>query len=702
MLPEGIGKSDRQAREQISSVCSTYHVVSATTKHEQVVRFDGPSDHLPAAPVLASTTDGNFIQCPSDWGGLLGVAVASQAGIMDPPDPDAAEPELDEQNLRRLVRWLVDSQGSLPDRLLRPPTDGAASGELRRGWDRTMEGLVEVRRGSFTDSSALVVIGESAEDFALARLWQLTYGRGIWLPKIFGIDENPLQSWFGTSLAGLVTECRRRACTVALTSITQSVDAINDALEQFREAVRPWLFSNVEDLEKILQSLHAEELKWPRSNTVHLGIGEQFDEILSMPTEINSTGTATMLAPLPPPLVNDPKLSAIDGLSWHADIEWVERHSIIGRRMTGREILVPSGGFPTTLIRSGRHGISYPSRRFDFVMAGIPAVNRMPRPKVRDLSLRDWVDAKLAQRDLTTRLSGAGNQTAQLERMLGGRQEFVDLFAGPLLPALRAMRATGRDTKSSYRNGEGVHIRANYGVLYFQGICDLVNDIDDEIEIRKRLDVAIRAGIVRCGLSLICAVCTERQFQAIDRLGKTWTCDRCDAINDLSMSAWKWPEREPLWTYDLHRVGRNLLEGNGDVPAALSAYLSTVGTAADNRYQDLAEIELISDAKSQVELDLVAYHANTLIVGEAKSAAELGRMNKEARVRDVQKKCLAAIWLEADELVFGTSEPSWKPRAVDDIRQAVSDFKWPATGRPVVRLIAGLDGSRKNSSSQEL
>ncbi|WP_157124948.1 hypothetical protein [Nocardia pseudovaccinii] len=332
-------------------------------------------------------------------------------------------------------------------------------------------------------------------------------------------------------------------------------------------------------------------------------------------------------------------------------------------------------------------------------MSGIPELNRLPRPKLRDLSLPDWVRGKVAQHGLTTHLSGAGHKTAQLERMLGGRKEFLALFAGPLLPALRKMKATGKRTKDCYPNGEGARIRANYGVLYFGGFRQLVPGLSP-VEIRQLLDPVLEAGVIRTGLALICRVCTEEQFQAIDRLGQRWTCERCDSINNLNMAAWNKPEHESIWSYDLHPVGRQVLDEHGEVPAALASYLSLIEGCKN--YQDISEIYLAKGTKAQAELDVVAYRDDTLIIGEAKSAAEIASTTKEKRVADVRKKCLAAVWLQADELVFGTSEPVWKPNAETDIRQAIENFNWSDIGRPTVRLISGLGGSGQEVSSRIL
>ncbi|MGW5726494.1 hypothetical protein [Nocardia beijingensis] len=705
MIEDFLQDADKRARDQIASACSPYQLVSGTTKHEDVERITEPSHHFPSARVPGLHI-GNCIHCPPDWGGLLGAAVAHRAGIIDTPNPDATEPQLDEQMRRRLATWLIRQDSSSLELLLRQPLYGAEFKDIGLGWEYTKTGLVEVHRGFRGDGTPLLVFGDTAEDFALARLWQLTYGQGIWLPSIVLGQEADLPSWLGAVLSNPIRDAHRFNDAAILTTVSQSSQQLNDFSEKFRDAVRPWLFNDGDILESNLRPLPAPDLDWQRTETKYLAVQEQFDDVLTVPAEIETTGTATMLAPLPPPLLDDSRLTFGDDLTWHVDIEWSGRHSILGRGLTGRELLVSDGnGFPVTLVRGSRRGISYPSRRYDLVESGIQRVNQYPRPKLRDPALWDWVQLKAAQHGFTIELSGAGHKTAQLERMLGGRREFVKLFAGPLLPALRAMRATGKGNRSSdsYPNNEGAKIRANYGVLYFDGIHQIVVELERD-EIRNLMEPALKGGVIRSGLALICPACTEKQFQTIDRLGQFWTCERCDSNNDLNAASWKAPKHEPVWSYDLHPVGRRLLEEHGEVPAALSSYLATeVSDAIESRkiaYQDISEVAIYSGRQSKVELDLVAYRQHKLIVGEAKSADRLAKASKQERVADVKKKCTAAVWLEADELVFGTSERSWKPNVETDILQAVEAFAWPDYGPPTVRMITGLDGSGKQVKSR--
>ncbi|MTE17031.1 hypothetical protein [Nocardia aurantiaca] len=677
---------DEMARDQVAAVCSTYKLATAEVSSEDVQQYGHRAEDFPATVRMPGLAVDNCVQAPPSWGGLLGVAVASHAGSLDAPNPAAGEPELDDGNLAQLTRWLMGTGSLPPESLARRPLDGAGFSDLGRAWDYTTTGLTGVVRMRDSSESALVVVGDTAEDFALARLWQRTYMNGIWLPSALGTDRDDLPRAVLTGLDKIFSKARSGRGTVTVTSTSLPPEKLSEVLARFRVELSKHWGAGVDE---IGEAVTAQELVWPRHNTMHLAIGEQFDDPISVPTEVDGSGTTTMLTPLPPPALENRVLAQHPELTWHVDIAWPDGRSVLGGGLTGHELLTPTGGLPVTLARSSRYGTSYPSKRYDFVPGGIPAVNRLPRPKLRDLSLADWVDAKLAQHDLTSRLSSAGHKAAQLERMYGDRQSVIDLFSGPLLPALRTMDAKGERSDDCYPKQEGVQIRAHYGVLNFSGFTTQAPQTSKE-QIRQDLDKALRAGVIRRGLVLQCVVCTEIQFQPIDRIGQRWTCERCDAGNDLDQPAWKKPLQEPGWYYDLHPVGRQLLDQNGEVPLALASYLARTG-GGGSTYQDLAEIELVRGRTAQVELDLFAYCDGVRIVGEAKSANHLSGNTGGERAKEIHKKCRAAVWLDADELVFATSEAEWKPGAEAGIRDAVAAFEWPPIGPPVIRMVAGLD-----------
>ncbi|MFG1796652.1 hypothetical protein [Nocardia sp. NPDC049149] len=684
---------DTKARDLVASVCSPYQQTGGSTPFEIVRRFDGPSREFPSATNVPGAYLGQVLQCPHDWGGLLGAAVASYAGVVDPPDPAAVEPNLKESVRQQLTRWLLRDPNFRPVAdLLWSPTvvSGVVDAEIPLAHKRTMTGLVPVFSGPSGMRPAVAVLGDTAEDFALARLWDLTYGVGVWLPTVLGTQQDPLPFVLTSSMSKLLDGFRGWPGKLMVTSISLPDEEIERIHDRLSYGVHNW--SGVEpDTDELSRTTPATDLPWTRTNTAHLAVAEQFDDVLTVPTVIDENGSRVMVAPLPPPIVRDPQLAAHSDLDWHVDITWHARESVLGRGLLGSELIAPSTSSWHALARSARHGISHSSRRFDFVEGGIQSINRIARPALRDLSLAAWVTAKAAEHGLTARIGDAGQRTAQLQRMLGGRKQFVELFGGPLLPALHALHPVGSSSPEAYPDGGGVRLGAGCGVLSFAGICARVPALEQP-QVRERLDEALRAGVAIRGLVLQCQTCEEVQFQQIDKLGQVWTCTRCDAANHLDKVTWKKPTGEPIWFYDLHPVARHLLRDHGDVSALLAAYLMAQGKPKPRPYHDITEIEFVENTERRVEVDLIAYHDDILTVAECKSTDHLGSTHKVEMRAEVTKKCQAASWLQADQLMFATTESTWTTSAQNAIRDAVTAFPWPPLGSPTVLLITGLRG----------
>ncbi|MGH2600498.1 MAG: hypothetical protein ACRDJ9_14070, partial [Dehalococcoidia bacterium] len=333
---------------------------------------------------------------------------------------------------------------------------------------------------------------------------------------------------------------------------------------------------------------------------------------------------------------------------------------------------------------------TYESRRPDLVLAGTRPENTLARVALRDMSLSAWIGAKAAEHDLTARPSDAGQRTALLAGMLGGRRPYVELFGGQLLPALRAMLATSASSKQAYPNEDGVSLSSTEGVVTFAGICARAAGLDGD-DVRGRVDAALRAGVLRRGLVLLCATCGQKQFQTLDNLGQRWRCVRCDGWSDLDRRAWKLPADEPTWFYDLHPVGRHVLGEHGEVPALLSAYLQKQQKNQHDVFDDVEEITFLQGNQPQVEVDLVAYANDVLTVAECKS---IGEMAGQAAKREVRKKCRAAAWLRADRLLFATTAQTWTAASRTLVNDVIRDFdKWGPLGPPQVKFVAGLGES---------
>lgn len=705
----GATAEDERAREQVLAVCSSYRrrfdstdLISQETTEGMSwdeVRVDLEEQApLPEVLTFPEATTPVSLACPPSWGGVVGAAVASWAGAVERPARDSQEPDLDENDLAKLAVWLLGGEKiDLPRAMIHFPNGvhtGVLTEQLPDVHARTMTGLSLIHQGHDRRVPWLVVLGDEPEDLALARAWNQIHGYGYWLPSTFRASGGQAEAQIRSQLGRMLHQASRTGAELILTSTSRTADDLASDAAALAPVPIPM------GRQKVLKPnvVAARDLKWKQRRRTHLGVSDQYDSSYPVPVATTETGTRTMMAPLPAPLPHDPRLAAVSP-PIQVDISWEEARSVSGHGLLGDHLRSPSTDPYLTWIRASRAGTSFQAERYDMVLAGMQAETKTARPRLRDLGLRDWVTAICEDSNLAVRTSPAGHHGAQLARMLGSRVAFVDLFSGPLLTAMRDMRPTAKSTPDAYPDGDGVRIDQGFGCLTFEGVHARTRGLKPE-ETRDLLDAALDSGVLRRGLALLCGICEQAQFVQVDRLGQRWSCIRCDASNALNRTAWKMPNNEPAWYYDLHPVGHNLLANNGEVPALLSAHLRSK-VRGNSRLHDIDEVELLRGGKAIVELDLVACMDDSIVIAECKSPGNLGVNGKGAGLREVNKKCEAAKLLRADILIFATAAQQWESATKEWISEAVGKFNFGPLNRPVVELIEDLNPSITGADTDE-
>lgn len=672
--------TDREARDQVAAACSIYRRRDDDGGwHDLKSMLDAPQHgDIPEIASIPGAPGGVMLSSPSTWGGVLGVATASRAGVLELPSPQASEVTLGDDDLSAVVDWLLDGRGhDLPRELLHSPTvvGGVLTEQTMRSCERAEVGLAPIVDAG-TRVARLLVVGDTPEDFALARLWRLTFGQGYWLPSVLGLNHEAMPRSLRPAASRIAHEAQQAGGSLLMTSLSRSAEQLvsdRDLLHLRAEGGDPRRAARSE-------IVVGAALPWSQSGRTYLAVKDQFDDKLAMPVRVHPNGTREMAAPLPPPVLRDPTLAAAD-LRWHVDVSWEDEQGVRERGLPSTEVFAPDTSPWLRWGRRSRYGTSYPAERYDLVLAGIQPENRLARVKLRDLCLADWVRAKCSEHGLTVQLSPAGHRSAQLGRMMGGRRAFVRFFSGPFLPAINAMRPTASSTTTAYPQHDGVRLAATTGCLTFAGLQARVSGLSAE-HLRDELDDALQSGVLRRGLILRCAFCEELQFLTIERIGQRWTCNRCEASNNLNRTAWRYPIDEPSWFYDLHPVAHRMLAEHGEVPALLATHLAAERGPQSQPLADIDEVELVLAGTKQVELDYIGYTNDTLTIAECKSTDNLGNGKKEQVHRDVAKKCQAAAWLRANRIIYATTAPTWNQRTRQTIETAVRQYKWVSTDQP--------------------
>ena len=121
------------------------------------------------------------------------------------------------------------------------------------------------------------------------------------------------------------------------------------------------------------------------------------------------------------------------------------------------------------------------------------------------------------------------------------------------------------------------------------------------------------------------------------------------------------------------------------------------------RYADVAEVELIKPElkKPLAEADLVAACDDELITAEVKRTDSLGSGGSGIKSA-ARKRVLLAAAMEADQIVLGTTQDSWKATSVEAVRNEIKAGAWPPGRMPALRLVTNLGTSPPSDSRVNL
>lgn len=689
---------DSQARQQVAAACTPYRfrwsdddpTAGVKEVEEDVVLLPSAGDggQLTFIWSIPGAAGGPCRQGP-DWTGPAGLIAARRYGLMDLP---VGEPMNDASATRSTLSWLLDAHDDVApseDTVWHGPPGSIQTGiyppSVDTAFERTTLGLAEIRSGmSHIGRGVLVVAGDEPEDFAVSLAWSRIHGPSLWLPsQWWPTEQSDEAAWARSALASLVGRAVSRGHEVRLTSASLSLDRLEPLAELLRTPAHlvSHEVAGAEPPPPREKAVVVDSVRWQCDGVLHLGVVDQYDDQVSLPTMMDTEGTTTLLGQPPAPVLDHALLAAADALRYEVDLIIPPQRMPRGRGLPGTTLLAPGEDRGLTWLRSSRTAISYHPHRFDFVLAGTAPAARLARPRVRELGMLPWVQAQAERAGLSAVLSQAGRRVDVLRRLIGSREQLAELFAGPLLPVLRAFNKSGR-TDSAYLSGEGVVV-GREGYLTLSGMLTLATDPADERIFRDLVDVAATRRLLHRGMILDCHVCERPAFVPLMALSQTNTCPHCASPNELVQDRWRKPYAEPAWYYHLHPVARDLLTTHGEIPLLLADHLR-----GDRTYADVAEVEFLSSGNATAECDLVASIDGKVVVAEVKSADNLGT-GKQLRAA-VSKRIYVAEVLRADEIILGTTASRWETTTVKALKAEVTERVWITGRAPSIRLVTGL------------
>jgi hypothetical protein len=547
---------------------------------------------------------------------------------------------------------------------------------------RTRRALAKVTAG-LPPPVTVCVVGDSAEDHALAVLCDRVFDHGAWAPLSLLRQDNRVGWEARRAVHHLRWRSQADGRPVLVTSISEPRDVVAGVVTEIEGSLGVELDIDGTPVRRqhFLPVPLGELAEQPAR--CFLADERSFDLRRSVPVR-QAAGERSLLTPVP--LLPAPAAVEQLGedLTWCIDVI-VPGHQVPARTAIPSATLLqhPVGPFPEAVVRASRHGLSFSSRNLGFVPGGASPEGRLAQPLLR-LPSAEQVFAELAAKhNATVERSEAGHRAGIVVDLWGSPTAIAADLAGEVRRLLDAFipppRATG-----DY--GDGYAIRHD-GYLTLRHVARILGG--DEHQAREVLDRLLAIKVLRRGLLLYCERCRAQAFYSIGAVGEDgFACVLCGYPSRLARGRWNEKEPEPAWNYALDQVVRDLLQQHGDVPLLAAARL------ANGKRSVLWAPELLieRDGKTK-ELDLCLILDGEIVTGEAKFNNQLKTADR-GTAWEARRLGQAAHLLSADRIVLATAKAEWAHGVVAAVEEAIAT-EWPTGPRPELAAVTDVGESSK-------
>ncbi|MGW3291392.1 hypothetical protein ACWDR3_42870 [Streptomyces sp. NPDC001002] len=515
------------------------------------------------------------------------------------------------------------------------------------------------------------VVGETAEDHALAMLCDRLYQHAAWIPLRLLEEGGPLARAVKGALYTFQGVGHGDESPILLASASQPQENLQVLAAELN---RPFnsVTMHADDGESAALDVRKVKAATLTELAQHDGITlladpDAYQISQRVPTS-QEAGSISLLTPLQLPRAQAAAHLGAE-LHWYVDV-WLPYYALPARPALPGSCLTQETGaaIPDTVARVARHSVSFISANMGFATPD----TRYAQPLLQFPSA-DRVFEKLAgAHGATVERSSAGLQAAIAVEMWGSPEAFAADLHGPARDVLNSFLPPAKKRDGNY--GPGYAIRGSGYVA----LEDIKNTLGSETfdAPRDLVDRLLGMNALRRGLLLNCARCHFEAFYRIEQVGPAFDCEACGHTSPLARGRWYKDDAEPCWYYALDQVVRDLLRQHGDVPLLAAQQLRQKAASV------LWSPELnVTHADGSIELDLCLIVDGRIIVGEAKSNNTLkaSKGTQEAAARLVH----AAQILTADEIVLATTRPAWARGTRAAVEQAVEN-QWAHGPRPIV------------------
>jgi len=666
----------RSARDDLARCCSPLRDLYTG----DLDPADVPPEHISLAEVgengrkLLEVPAAAFAQqCLAvnlEWDSDSALWAAVQCGIETTPAPyPRKQPPADE-----VLAWALHPQSSPPPfHLLRQPQmELNADPSHAPTWFQAADPALQPVWTGYSSTGGAIVLGDTAEDFATAMMWQRLIGWAAWIPSIEGLDGPKHLAL--RALDASLRDFHQDGKSVRIISTSLNTAEIDERIGELQGLTfwRVWVGSDLYTSPRA--RLETGPLTPSSRGLLTWVLPDGLGDGLAAPALVDDTGTAVLEAGITSPLVA-PERHLVGDRSpafpyWYVDVALDTDLLPRGRDLPPSAIVSVREPWPEALVRRSRDGYTFKAINPALILNGGPLSGRLARARLIQPSLSRWIDTVTARTGLRTELSLPGQHAALLAARLGGRAQLAELI-DTLGPALRLM-GTRTDINRKYSDPALEHGRVidRDVVLTLDGFAHALSS--DAGDMRHHLDILLAADLLWPGFLLSCTDCGITSHVRLDAVGRTYQCPRCTATNPFTSTHWiaGADPHQPQWFYDLHPVFRRLISERGDIPLLAAHKLRTESRS----YLDTAETQFVDIATGRkvFEIDLIAHVDNEVVLVEAKATPTLGDTRHD-RGEAVNKLLLAAQTLRADRIILATTNTkSWKPIDVEQISRGAA------------------------------
>jgi len=185
------------------------------------------------------------------------------------------------------------------------------------------------------------------------------------------------------------------------------------------------------------------------------------------------------------------------------------------------------------------------------------------------------------------------------------------------------------------------------------------------------IDDLLQKHVLHRGLVFQCASCRNADWYSISKVSDVFECSRCSKQQPYRRENWKHPE-EPSWYYKLDEIVYQGYRNGMLAPILTNDYFRRSSTS----FQFAPEQKVFDgdETEPSMEIDICGVVDGKLLIGEAKTGTSIEDRAKDRRkVIDGHRQLAQRLGIHA--VVFATTANKWSPGTLSDLEHCFSDSK---------------------------